>query len=495
MFMNNSKTAVYKNTIIVFLILSCAIMAQTENNLESIDIKKAIELELISDDYFSSELIDVEVNEGIVTLSGTVDNLLAKERSERITESIKGVRSVINRIQVNPEMMVNSQLEDKIDLALVMDPLVSSYTLDMVVNDGVVTLNGKVGSWTEKQLAARVIKGIRGVKELLNNVQIVYDDTYTDDQIKDAVERKFELDPYVSETLIDVSVNKGEVKLSGNVGSLAEKRFAFGDAWVTGVNSVDDSKIVVNEWAKDEMKRNYKVIIKTDQNIKDAIVDALIYDPRVASFDIDVKVENGFVTLSGEVNNLKAKTSAFADAINAAGVLGVENKIKVRPVGDFTDEELEKKISEVFNLDPIVEIQNIDVIVRNQEAYLYGMTNSYGKKFHASDIVASVMGVVDVTNYITVENMWSYKTDRIIKEDIENELFWSLMVDEENINVTVDDGIATLTGEVESTTQLNTAVNNAFEGGAKSVVSKLDVEEQPFYEFRDYYIGFPLFLY
>lgn len=487
----------FKLTTIILLCLffSNLIFAQNNQSFNNEDISEAIELDLVVDDYVSSHLIDVKTIDGIVTLSGKVNNLLEKERSEKIAESIKGVRAVVNEITVNPPKISDEELKGDIEFALLLDPVVSSFPLTVQVSDGEVTLNGTTGSWTEMQLAKKVVKGVKGVREFNNSIDIIYDEEYSDLEIKDAIERNLSLDPYVGPGLIDISVNSGNVSLSGSVGSAAEKSFLFSNVWVAGVNSVDDSNVKVSFWADDEMKRKSKIIIKTDQDIQNAVVDAFLFDPRVNAFKINVQVDNGFVTLSGIVDNLKAKKSANNDARNTIGVVGVANNIKVRPVEKYTDKEIKDNITRSLGLDPIVEMQNLNVIVRNQEAYLYGSADTYGEKIHAEDIASLASGVVEVNNYITVVDNWVYKTDSKIKSDIEDELFWSFLIDDNDISVTVEDGIATLTGDVGSTAELSAAIDNSFEGGAKSVVSKLEIADQPNYEFRDYYTAFPYFMY
>jgi hypothetical protein len=67
------------------------------------------------------------------------------------------------------------------------------------------------------------------------------------------------------------------------------------------------------------------------------------------------------------------------------------------------------------------------------------------------------------------------KSDRQIKADIENELFWSPFVDDDNVKVTVEDGKATLTGTVGSWPEYGAAQDNAYEGGAVSVDNDLVV--------------------
>jgi osmotically-inducible protein OsmY len=73
------------------------------------------------------------------------------------------------------------------------------------------------------------------------------------------------------------------------------------------------------------------------------------------------------------------------------------------------------------------------------------------------------------------------KSDDRIEEDIESELFWSFFVDSDNVEVSVDDGIATLTGVVGSWQELKAAVENAFDGGAVGVRSEMVIHEMPGY--------------
>jgi len=66
------------------------------------EITQAVDTELLLSKAVPSHLIDVSVADGIVELTGSVDNILARKRATEIAETIKGVRAVVNRILVNP---------------------------------------------------------------------------------------------------------------------------------------------------------------------------------------------------------------------------------------------------------------------------------------------------------------------------------------------------------------------------------------------------------
>jgi osmotically-inducible protein OsmY len=66
-------------------------------------------------------------------------------------------------------------------------------------------------------------------------------------------------------------------------------------------------------------------------------------------------------------------------------------------------------------------------------------------------------------------------SDLEIKDDIQDELFWSPFADADEVKVSVDNGVATLTGTVDSWNEFFSAAENAREGGATSVINKLKV--------------------
>ena len=114
--------------------------------------------------------VDVSTSQDIVTLSGSVDNLLAKERAVKIAEGIRGVLGVVDRITVTPMSRPDADISKDIQAALRQDPATVAYKVSVSVQDAVVTLTGSVGSYEEKQLATRMGKGVKGVKEVRNDV-------------------------------------------------------------------------------------------------------------------------------------------------------------------------------------------------------------------------------------------------------------------------------------------------------------------------------------
>jgi osmotically-inducible protein OsmY len=224
----------------------------------------------------------------------------------------------------------------------------------------------------------------------------------------------------------------------------------------------------------------------SDKDIKQAIKEAFIYDPRLSPFNLNVSVENGVATLNGQVHNLRAKQVAEQDAYNTAGVWLVRNHIKVRPgMGPHTspkpdvDAELAKKVRLALLRNPYTHQHEIGVTVNNRLVMLDGAVNSNLEKAKAQEVVSTVKGVAAVTNNLRVMKTWTPKDDWEIKKDIEDELWWSPFVDENDIAVTVTDGAVTLVGVVDTLRERRVATENAYEGGAKHVRNALKVRYGP----------------
>ncbi|MBD3391555.1 MAG: BON domain-containing protein, partial [Chitinivibrionales bacterium] len=274
---------------------------------------------------------------------------------------------------------------------------------------------------------------------------------------------------------------------SGIVGSAAQKSIAYNKSWVAGVKEIDIADVEVQPWARDEMRKESTITITEDGQIEDAVNDALLWDPRTSSFDVTVSAENGLVTLIGVVDNLKAKRAAERDARNTVGVVDVNNYLSVRPQ-EVADSDIEKRVENALLWDPMVERHEIDAVVRNKKVYLYGDVDSYHEKVHAEDVASRINGVAEVRNSLSVNGTWEWKSDEQVEDAIKSELYWSWYVDESDVEVDVDDGMATLTGTVDTRMELDAAIDNAFDGGAQVVESRLQLanatDPEPFRVYR-----------
>jgi osmotically-inducible protein OsmY len=119
---------------------------------------------------------------------------------------------------------------------------------------------------------------------------------------------------------IAVHAQNGAVTLRGTVGSFAQRRAAVADTRkVDGVEDVFDELQVriLDEDARE------------DAEIRGAAIQALMWDVEIESDAIEVKVEDGWVTLKGDVSYQFQSDNAFDDVASLYGVTGITNEIRV----------------------------------------------------------------------------------------------------------------------------------------------------------------------
>lgn len=500
-----STTSIF---VVVYALAVCSSVTHAghakDKEIKDDRIARAIESELWGAKGVNANQIDVKVQEGIVTLNGKVNNLLSQESAVRIAKMTKGVRSVVSQLQVKAWNIVDKQLRGDVQSALSRDPATDSWELQVDASKGKITLTGTVESYAERELAGKVAKSVKGVEQLDNKVNIKYRTDRSDYEIQQDIQQRLNWDSRLDDELVTVTVKDGKVTLSGSVGSDYEKSLARSDAWVGGTKSVNDEQLTVEWWSRDDMQRKTAWPSLGDDKVVKAIKDAFVYDPRVFSFNPEVSVENGVATLTGVVDNLKAKRAAAQDAKNTIGIYRVKNYLKVRPAMARSDDEIASDLRNSLLADPIVDRFQIVPSVRDGAVYLYGDVDSYFEKQQAGDLASKVNGVTDVHNHLTVTygdlsyplypyydhydwdpTLYDYdfdysttrsKPDNEIKEEIDSQLWWSPWVDSDAVTVSVADGVATLTGMVDTWSERDKAAENAIEGGAVKVVNKLDVQ-------------------
>ena len=130
-----------------------------------------------------------------------------------------------------------------------------------------------------------------------------------------------DLDPRIPSPIeIAVSADGGAVTLRGTVERFSQRRAAVQDAKrIDGVYEVDD-QLKVNLLGADR---------REDDEIRGVALQALIWDTEVPSDTVDVKVQEGWITLTGDVSFQFQSDAAYDDVASLYGVYGVTNEIKV----------------------------------------------------------------------------------------------------------------------------------------------------------------------
>lgn len=465
-------------------------------------IEAEVESELLLDPAVELSDLEIKVDDGIVTIDGEPQSLGEKRRAATIARTVRGVRSVVNRADVKPDAKYSDErLSSRVEAALLRNPATESFEIQTEARpDGTVTLTGTVDSWREKDLAERVAAGVGGVTAIRNQLDVAVVAGRTDAEMKAEIEQALRWDTLVDEKTLSVTVEDGVATLVGVVGSSAERTEAVYDAYVRGITRVDARQVEVVTWARERDRQRPSLADVPDSEIRAAIIDAMQRDPRVDQADVKLRVKDGVVVLSGSVASLQAKRAAAGIVRRTTGVLAVNENLTVSPTKPRPDSAIESDVVQSFAASPTVDAVDIEAHVRNGVVTLTGQAASNYEKSRASRIAEDIIGVKMVRNQIAVaesepltyapyaDDVYVYdytwydyapaattKSDAEIASEIRDELWWSPFVDSEDVAIVVDDGVATLTGVVDSWTERESATENAYEGGAVWVDNDLGV--------------------
>ena len=195
--------------------------------------------------------IQVDVQSGVVKLTGTVDVFDTKEDADKRVHRVKGVKAVDNEIEVEGPVVSDAELQTKLLKAIEYDRVGYGTTafnaIAVNVQNGVVTLAGHAYGPVDADSAVAVAANTKGVKDVVNDIQV---DPVSpmDDRIRIAVFRSVYGFPSLNRYAIDpgkpirISVQNGNVTLYGVVDTQADK-----DAAGIRANSVPGVFHVTND--------------------------------------------------------------------------------------------------------------------------------------------------------------------------------------------------------------------------------------------------------
>ena len=189
--------------------------------------------------------IGVIVHNGLVILNGSVDNLPAKWGAEAAALRVSGVKAVANTIEV--KLSTDSHRSDE-DIASAASNVLEwnillPKNLQAIVEDGWITLTGKVQWQFQKNAAEDALNQLTGVKGVTN--QIMVKPRVTPFAIKGKIEAALRRHATLNAKGIRIKIEDGKVTLGGMVGSWAEKTAAENAAWsAPGVAQVDNQLLI-----------------------------------------------------------------------------------------------------------------------------------------------------------------------------------------------------------------------------------------------------------
>ena len=470
-------------------------LAPVTAELTDAAITAAIEALLATKKGLRSHLITVSTRDGLVALTGFVDNLLAGQRAQEIALAVRGVRGVRSTVAVRTGEIGDAELLRDVCAALADDPATDEYQVHCAVAGGVVTLAGLVQSWAEKQLVRRVVQGVRGVRALVADHLTIRGGAIlnSDEEITTQVRELLDWDIRVNGALVDVRTAGQVVHLAGTVGTAAEKDRLVAIAYQTGATRVDARDLFVAYWALNRAIRHERFAPKTDEAIAGAVRDTLRFNPRVRAPETLVQVHDGVVTLAGTVRDLRTRQDAEQDARHVVGVANVHNLLKVRPERLVPDDDIGRTIAAALARNPYVGHCPVRAQVHGGQVLLSGHVGTHFEQEQAGDVAAGVSGVLDVNNRLEVLSTAATDehalpapgaphprpaapdSDQALAGRIRARYCWSASLHDQEVTVRVVAGRATLTGTVDTWLDRKHAALTAHEAGAREVNNHLQV--------------------
>jgi osmotically-inducible protein OsmY len=223
---------------------------------------------------------------------------------------------------------------------------------------------------------------------MFNSKEIAMNDKLLRQDVLD----ELEFEPSIDAANIGVAVEQGVVTLTGHVASYWQKTAAERAVWhVKGVKAIAQ-----------EIKVRFSNDTKhADDQIAERALNILAWDASVPKDAIRVKVQDGWVTLEGEVSWQFQRSSAEADIRKLSGVVGVSNGITIKPSVQAPD--VRKRIEDALKRCAEVEARQITINVRDNGAVrLDGKVDNWDEWQAVKRAAWSAPGVKMVDDHISI---------------------------------------------------------------------------------------------
>lgn len=174
------------NRNLLFTLAACALLtlglgacASTQTAGTQVDdaaITTTVKSKLTADPEVNPFNIDVDTENGVVRLSGTVKNPEARTAAESLARNTEGVRNVINDVEIGEttigERVSQSGLAAKVKAKIAADPELNPFNIDVDGSGDVITLSGRVKTEAARQEAEQIARNTDGVRDVRNLLEV-----------------------------------------------------------------------------------------------------------------------------------------------------------------------------------------------------------------------------------------------------------------------------------------------------------------------------------
>jgi osmotically-inducible protein OsmY len=458
---------------VILAVLGTGIGTGSEGPTDS-QITAWVQEQVSQDPRINPGKVEVATHSGIVTLGGTVPTLAGKSYADLESKRIRGVRGVINEIIVSPVLRSDKEISQDVRRRFQNSADLNQSAVAAESLEGKVFLSGKVDSWSKREQAEFLAAGVRGVMQVVDEVQVQHKEARGDDEIEKDVTSTMNRDVYLCGLPIRVSVVAGVVTLQGSVTRPYEKdRASFDSMSVSSVKKVDNRLRIVGG----ETPIREKAPRPSDDELRRSIRDELAQDLRMVSpYELDIEVINGNVTLRGLVWSPYERRLAIEDTRDVVGVGRVEDLLTVWPELR-EDRAVRDDIQFEMGLDSVLNSQDLGIRVAGGIVTLTGKVDTFYRKLHAGEVASRVRGVREVVNAIHVTGAPMF-SDAAVRDAVKRRLEANTLTGSaaDRISVKVEKGRATLAGEVDTGVQYREAARVALlTKGVRSLDNRLNL--------------------
>lgn len=380
---------------------------------------------------------------------------------------------------------VDDAISVQVKSALARDRLVSSQLVDVSTRGGVVTLNGTVRSLLARGRAGLIAQQVPGVASVINDLQINPSSVPFDPDIRFSVDSALRMAGNFEFANVRVNVESGTVVLSGGVRTERNREWASQIAEsVPGVTAVSN-----------QLRVGYDAP-PPDARIAENLRSAMVRQSFAAPDNVQIQVDGGRVALGGSAASVEEKAAAVRSAWAAgaasvdASALQIANPTVPRRLPDArymlpVDFAIGQLVESALAAHPVLGESPIRVVVVGRTVRLQGAVGSPQAAQQAAAIAARVYGVEQVITDLEVRPMTAIPTQAQAANDVA--LFDSVRdvietvpdLDSHQVTATVQDGVVSLFGTVESESRRAYVGNMVGRvGGVLRVNNALSVDPQ-----------------
>ncbi|NWB83814.1 BON domain-containing protein [Pseudomonas gingeri] len=223
-------------------------------------------------------------------------------------------------------MDTDEKLREQVLDELKWDLALKAEQILVQVSDGIVTISGHVASHAERWHAEQAVTHVSGVVDLINNIEVVLPSQHvrTDSDLVAAAVSALQWNTSLADQQVKVSVADGWLVLGGEVDSEHQRQTAgYAVRYLQGIKGISNDIVVKPHASSDTIKTDIEAAFR-----RKAIIDA---------HGIEVRVQDGAVTLSGAVGSLLERDMARSTAAGTAGVLKVVDNLVVSAASESPD--------------------------------------------------------------------------------------------------------------------------------------------------------------